>query len=389
VKPGAFFFLGIAFGVLAACRQSGENDPARNYIPSTKAAVRDGAVIRFEPDSPHLKRLRLGKVDMAEVPVDEVIAPGKVELNPGRVSRILLPVPGRVREVLVVLGDSVREGQPVLILESPEVTAMRAALRQAEANVSQARASLAKAEADLERSRDLLEHGAIAQKEVLAAETAVAQERANLEQALAAREEALRRLQILNIDPDGVDSLLTVTATVPGKVVEVSVSPGEFRSDTGAPVLTVADLSTVWVAADVPENQIRFIRIGEHVEIFLPAFPDRKLTGRVTRIGDVVAPETRTIKVRAELKNPGGDLRPEMFANIRHSHGTLKSRVVPRTALFQQENRTLVYRQRGAGEFEEVAVEVIWQDEQIAAIRDGLKPGDPIVVDGITLLRAY
>jgi cobalt-zinc-cadmium efflux system membrane fusion protein len=78
-----------------------------------------------------------------------------------------------------------------------------------------------------------------------------------------------------------------------------------------------------------------------------------------------------------------------MFANIRHSHGTLKSRVVPRTALFQQENRTLVYRQRGAGEFEEVAVEVIWQDEQIAAIRDGLKPGDPIVVDGITLLRAY
>jgi cobalt-zinc-cadmium efflux system membrane fusion protein len=362
---------------------------SQQYTPSTKAATRSGNVLQFEPGSPQLGRIRVAEAETAEVPVEELFAPGKIELDPGRVSRVALPVAGRIREVLVALGDPVRQGQALVTLASPEISTLQAAWRQAEANVSQTRASLAKAEADLARAQDLFANRAIAHKEVLWAETVVTQSQAMLEQALAGREEAAQRLQLLGLEPGSREQWITVRAPGSGKVVEVSVAPGEFRNDTAAPVLTVADLSTVWVAADVPESAIRLIGIGEPVSIQLPAFPGRTFNGRVTRIGDLVDPQTRTIKVRAELKNPDGRLRPEMSATVRHSHGTKPSVVIPNAALFQQQDRTTLFRERKPGEYEEVAVTVIWQDERRAAIGTGLQPGDRVVVDGVTQLRAY
>ena len=111
---------------------------------------------------------------------------------------------------------------------------------------------------------------------------------------------------------------MTVKAPVSGKVVEITGASGDYRNDTNTPVMTIADLSTVWVAADIPEDRIRLIRPGETVEISMPAFPGERLTGRVRKIGDAVDPQTRTIKVRAELPNPSGRYKPEMFATIRH-----------------------------------------------------------------------
>src|SRR5262249_36115398 len=182
---------------------------------------------------------------------------------------------------------------------------------------------------------------------------------------------------------------IAVRAPVAGKVVDVAVAPGEYRNDTSAAVLTIADLSTVWVAADVPESRIGRIQVGEPVSIALAAFPDRTFTGRVKRIADQVEPQTRTIKVRAELNNSQGQFRPEMSATIRHSRGFEKSLVAPRSALFQQQDRTTVYVERAPGEFEEVAVTISWQDDRRAAIQSGLHEGDRIVTDGVTQLRAY
>jgi cobalt-zinc-cadmium efflux system membrane fusion protein len=374
--------------VLAGCNRSGQSQD-QSYVPSVGAATRSGNTIRFDPKSPQLARIHTGVVESASVPREELVAPGKIELNPGRVSRVALPMAGRLREVLVGLGDSVRQGQAVLTLDSPDASTLQSALRQAEANVSQARASLAKAEADLLRVRDLFEGRAIAQKEVLASETVVAQAQASLEQASASRDEAVRKMRLQGLQPGSMDQSITVRAPVPGKVVDVAVAPGDYRNDTSAAVLTIADLSTVWVAADVPESSIRLIQVGEPVSITLSAFPDRTFTGRVKRIADQVDPQTRTIKVRAELNNPQAQFRPEMFATIRHSHGSEKSLVVPRSALFQQQDRTTVYLERAPGEFEEVAVTVSWQDDRRAAIRSGLHERDRIVIDGVTQLRAY
>ena len=356
---------------------------------STKAAVRSGNVVKFDVSSPQLDRIQVAPVESASVPVEELAAPGKVELNPARVSHLTLPVTGRIHEVLVGLGDPVRQGQTLITVESPDVSATQSALRQAEANITQSKSAVAKADADLARSKDLLANRAIAQKDVQAAETALAQAKASLEQATASRDDALRKLHLLGLAADDKEQLVNVRAPVPGKVVEISITPGEYRNDTSAPVMTIADLNTVWVSADIPENAIRLIRIGEPVSITMPSYPDRMFTGRVKRIADLVDPQTRTIKVRAELDNSQGLFRPEMFATVRHSQGSRTATVIPKSALFQQQDRTTVFRQRSRGEFEEVPVTVFWQDDTRAAIQSGLQPGDQVVVDGVAQLRAY
>jgi cobalt-zinc-cadmium efflux system membrane fusion protein len=373
--------------ILGGCGKSGAG--RADVEPSLAVATRTGNRVKFPPGHPQLSRIRIGVVETAQVPQDEVVAPGKVELDPGRLSRIPVPVPGRILRVLVDLGDGVNAGQPLFSLESTEVSAITSALRQASANLSQANATLTKSEADLARSRDLLADRAIAQKEVLAAEAAVAQGKAGVEQAQALRDEAVRKLEILGLQPGAMDQRVIVKAPVSGKVVEIAAASGDYRNDTNTPVITVADLSTVWVAADVPEDRIRLIRAGESVEISMPAFPGEHLTGRVRRIADAVDPQTRTIKVRAELANPTGRYKPEMFATIRHVHGFSALPVIPRGALLQQEDANTVFVERGPGEFEEVPVVVAWQDEKRAAIQSGVRAGERVVVDGTTQLKAY
>ncbi len=355
----------------------------------TDEPIRKGNAVQFPKDSPLLAKIRVGTAEDAQVPQEELTAPGKVELNPARVARVILPFPGRVREVKVTLGDSVKQGQPVLTLESQEVSAIQSAIRQADANIAQSKANQAKAEADLARTKDLLANRAIAQKEVLTAETVVAQAKAGVEVALATRDEAARRLQLLGLQPGSMSQLIMVPAPMAGKVMDISVAAGEFRADAAAPVITIADLSSVWVSADVPEDSIRLITVGEDVAITLNAFPDKVFTGKVKRIGDLVDPQTRTIKVRAELPNAGGQLRPEMFATIRHSHGRKASVVVPKAALYQQQDKTTLYLERGPGLYEEVPVVVSWQDAQRAAVSGDVHAGDRVVIDGVTQLRAY
>lgn len=308
-------------------------------------------------------------------------------MNPSRVSKVMIPVAGRIRQVLVGLGDTVRRGQIVLTLESPEVGAALTAYRQSEANVAQARATVAKAEADLVRTRDLYAHRAIAQKEVLSAETVLIQAKAVEDQACASLEEARRRLQILGLAIGSVDQHVSVAAPVNGKVIDISVAPGEYRNDTSSPVMTVADLSTVWVAADVPETAIRFVRTGEYLDTTFDAFPGQTFSARVTRIGDLLDPQTRTIKVRAQLANPHERFHPEMFAKVQLHHGMKPMPVVPCSAVLRTEGRNSVFLERENSEFEEVPVAVAWEQSARCALSSGLKPGDRVVVEGVMLLK--
>src|SRR5262249_13360607 len=160
-----------------------------------------------------------------------------------------------------------------------------------------------------------------AQKDVIAAETTLTQAKSDVAQTEAALEETRKKLQIFGIEPDQFSQDILVRAPVSGKVLEISVAAGEYRNDTTAPVMTIADLSTVFMTGGVPESQIRLIQPGEQIEIRLSAYPGETFRGQVKRIGDTVDPQTRTVKVRAELPNPAGRLRPEMFGEIRHKKG--------------------------------------------------------------------
>ena len=219
------------------------------------------------------------------------------------------------------------------------------------------------------------------------AEAAVAQAKAAVDQADAAREQAQRKLDLLGLKNDQFGQKLTVTAPIEGKVLEINVAPGEYRNDTNAPLMTIADLSTVWVASDVPETQIRFIKLGEHLDIELAAYPGQVFHGRVTRLADTEDPATRTIKVRAEMDNSRGLLRPDMFGNIRHVESIERLPVVPAAAVVQSDGRNLVYIEKATGEFEPVSVELGNRAGDRVAVVKGLRAGERIVVDGVMLLK--
>ncbi|MCS7315047.1 MAG: efflux RND transporter periplasmic adaptor subunit [Bryobacterales bacterium] len=378
---------GLLLGLIALCL--GCHRPAES--PGERFAVeeRPKGWISFAPDSPHLRELRIENVSLKKFPVAEVIAPGKLEVNPNRVSRVLLPVPGRVRRVLVALGDAVREGQPLVVLESREAAEALAAWRQAQAQLQQAQANLAKAEKDLERLRDLYQHRAAPLKDVLAAENELAQARAAVEQAEAVRAEVAHRLALLGVDPQHAGAEITVRAPISGKVLEISVAPGEYRTDPAAPLMVIADLGTLWATSHVPENQIRLIHLGEQVEIELIAFPGEVFQGRVQRIADLVDPQSRTVKVQAELANPQGRLRPEMFCTIRHTHEWRAMPVVPATAVVRADEQTWVFAERAPGRFERVPVECGEVRDGMVAILKGLKEGDRVVSRGAALLAVF
>lgn len=380
--------LACALLALSGCGRKSEADKVSAKAPEPSPVPRNGQVV-IPPDSPKLQQVKVQTVSMMDVPTDEVVAPGKVETNPNRLSHVVLPLAGKVTRTMVRIGDAVQQGQTLLLMESAEADAAMSATLQADAVITQARAMLVKAQADLDRSKDLYEHNAIAQKEVLSNEASLTQAKAAVEQAEATRKQTLGRLQVLGLKPGEFGQQLAVRAPISGKVLEMSVVPGEFRNDTNAGVVTIADLSNVWITSDVPESSIRFISRGEPVEIELAAYPGETFRGRVARISDMVDPQTRTIKVSAELSNAGGKFRPEMYGRIRHVEATRPCPVVPSGTVIQGDGQNIVYVEHSRGTFQPVPV-VLGNKvgEQVAIVR-GLKAGDRVVTDGAMLLKGY
>jgi cobalt-zinc-cadmium efflux system membrane fusion protein len=335
-----------------------------------------------------LEQIKRAPVQLADLPTHEVTAPGKIEANPNQVSKVLLPVTGRVTGVLVKTGDAVARDQPLVTIESPDADAAMSAYLTAESNVTQADVALHRADADFDRVADLFEHDAVPKKDVLAAETARAQARASREQAQASREQTLRRLTVLGLVPGSFEQQVVVRSPLAGKVLELSVVPGEYRNDTNAPVMTIADLRTVWVTSQVPESDIRFVQVGERVEISLIAYPGEVFEGRVSRIADTVDPQTRTVKVQAEMSNPDGRFRPEMFGSIHHIESVAKTPVVPAAAVMaNNDGRSVVFVETAPGRFEPRTVTVGERAGDVVRVVSGVRPGDQVVVDGAMLLK--
>jgi cobalt-zinc-cadmium efflux system membrane fusion protein len=374
-----------AAGLLALAIAAGA---CRHAEPSVEAGALTwtSGTLTVPAGSPMLKQIRREQVADAELATDEVVAPGKIEANPNRVSKVVAPVAGRVARVLVAVGDAVRQGQPLFTIESPDADAAMSTQLQADAAVTQARATLLKAQADAERTTDLFEHNAIARKELLNADSALAQAQAALDQGLASRQQAERRLAVLGLTPRDFTQQVTVRSPLSGKVLELSVVPGEYRNDTSAPVMTIADLSTVWVSSQVPETYIRFIQPHERVEIRLVAYPDEIFEGHVAQIADTVDPQTRTVKVHAEMDNPRGRFRPEMFGSIHHIESTARMPVVPAGAVIEGDGRSTVFVESAPGTFEERAVVVGKKAGPGVRIVSGVKTGETVVVDGAMLL---
>jgi cobalt-zinc-cadmium efflux system membrane fusion protein len=388
-RPGALLIApSIAVILTAACARH-EPAPA-NDAKTPQLVMHDepgrGTIV-LPSGSPMLLQIRRQPAGVAQLPTDEVVAPGKIDANPNRVSKVLLPVAGRVTDVLVKMGDSVRKGQPLLTLQSPDADAAMSAYLSAQAALAQAQAGLIKAQADDDRAADLFAHNAIAKKDVLAADSLLAQAKAAVEQAQAVREAGARRLTVLDLKPNDFEQQVCVRSPLAGKVLELSVVPGEFRNDTTAALMTIADLSSVWVTSQVPESYIRFVQVGERVEISLVAYPGETFEGHVSRIADTVDPQTRTVRVQAEMDNKSGRFRPEMFGSIHHIESMSPTLVLPAGAVIQRGDKTVVFVETAPGRFEQRQVSIGARAGAVVRVLNGVTPGESIVVDGGMLLQ--
>ena len=373
--------LTVAMAASAACGSNAAS-PAASAVPAA-----GGRVVSLPADSPMLRQIKRAPVGTRDLPTDEIVAPGKIEANPNRVSKVVLPVAGRVVAGLVRTGDAVTKGQPLLTIESPEADSAVSSYLSAQAAVTQTLSLRSKAQADYDRAADLFQHNAAPAKDVLASESALTQAKAGEEQARASLAQATHRLAVLGLNTTDVQPQVTLRSPLSGKVLDLNVVSGEYRNDLSASVMTIADLATVWVTSQVPESYIRFIQPGERVEINLVAYPGEQFEGRVSRIADTVDPQTRSIKVQAEVDNRAGRFRPEMFGSIHHIESTAPTVVVPAGAVVQSDGQAVVYVETAPGRFEQREVTLGGASGDVVRIARGLKAGEVVAVDGVMLLN--
>ncbi len=379
---------------LAGCGKSGtestkadETAAAAPAPPPMETPVDGPKKVILGPNAPELREMSVEEVRVVPVPVEDASAPALIEANPNRIGRAMLPVPGRVVKVMVQLGDAVTAGQPVATVEGPAVADAEASYVQADNAVRQAEIAVAKASADLTRLTDLFEHQAVAQKEALAATTVHTLAQANLEQARSSRLQAQRKLEFLGLKAGKSQQQVIVTAPISGKVLDVNVVAGEFRNETSTPILTISDLSRVWATSEVPESQIRQYRVGGSTILELVAYPGELFHGRVTRIADMADKETRTIKVNAELENPGGRLRPQMFGRMRYVQGLAPAAWIPEAAVVRIGDKDHVFVEESRGHFSLRQIELGKRRDDGYAVSVGLKAGDRIVTRGAVYLK--
>lgn len=304
---------------------------------------------------------------------------GKVTFDEGRVSHVGAPVSGRVTELLVQAGDRVRRGQGLLAIASPDAESAVADHVAATADAEVARKTLA-------REQRLYADQAVPYKEVLQAQS-------DATKAAAALARARGRLEVLGIDPAAASphaSRYVLRAPIDGIVVERPAFPGmEVRADGGVSLVTVADLSRLWVLADVYERDLGQVAAGQLATVRVAGFPGKAFEGRVGHVGDLVDPATRTVKVRIEVANPDRLLKPEMFARVslRGAPGAAVL-TVPAQAVLSDGEASAVVIALGGGRFQKRTIESGPEQEGRVRVLSGLAPGDQVVVDGALFLRA-
>lgn len=396
-RTGQAFTVAVCLAWGVACnRHGGESVAAKDEPAATARPAPPAASVQKEltgevvlgPSAPELKQMTIEAVRLVPVAVDEVTVTARIQANPHSVGHAVVPVPGRIVRVMARLGDLVARGQPLVAIDSTVVAEAESAFVQAEAVVRQAEIASTKAEADVSRLTDLYEHQAVAQKEVLAAKTTAGLTLASVDQARSGRDQARRRLELLGLKAGEFQQQVVVNAPISGKVMEVSVVEGEFRNEINTPLVTITDLSRVWVTSEVPESKIRLFRVGGVAHLELIAYPNETFHARVTRIADAVDSETRTVKVNAELDNAGGKLRPDMFGSLKYSAGDMPSPWIPDTAVVRLNGVDLVFVERAAGRFRAVPVELGKQEQGGYPVRKGLRAGDRIVTRGAVYLKA-
>jgi membrane fusion protein, heavy metal efflux system len=363
---------------LAACRHDAAAESAAAAPAETAADTREP---RVRLDDEQLGRIAVEPLSTTSS--DEVIrATGTVEFNADRMARILPPVAGQVQDLHVNVGDDVKKGATLFVLRSRDVAS-------AVADRVASQRDLELSEKTFAMTRDLFDHDAASRISLQQAENDLAKARAKVAQA----EEVLRVLGFDEAAASGGGALasrMPIRAPINGTVIERTITDGQFAGAENTPLLTIADLSTVWVQADIFERDLHRIAAGQQADVTTAAYPDEHFGAEVARIGTVVDPQTRTAKMRFVVANPGVRLKPGMFtAAALHVHAPgAGALTLPAKAVFVESGRNYVYVEAGRGIFVRREITTLPASGGRLRVAGGLASGDRVVTDGVLLLRA-
>jgi membrane fusion protein, heavy metal efflux system len=338
------------------------------------AFTREGKRIVIPPTSQLRARLVVEPA-VAQKISRTLVLPAQVEADPAKTVKVLPPVTGRVVELKVRLGERVVEGQELAVIDSSD-------LAQAFADEDKARASVALTKKALDRQLGLEKIGGAATKEREQAQN-------DYTQALAELERAQARLRSIGAPADdkGKTRLLSLKAPVSGSVTDLQIAPGAFLNDSAAAAMTIANLDTVWVTANVPEKDISFVSENQPVTVTFSAYPEMNRSGNVLFVSDVLEPDTRRAKVRIGFENSSRSLKPGMFAKASFVAPAKEVLLVPTSALLMSNDRTSIFVEIEPWTFERRDAEVEYQDDTTAVVKTGLRAGERIIVRGGIVLN--
>ena len=314
--------------------------------------------------------------------------PGTVEPNRHALADITTLVRGRVVDVYADLGQEVKAGDLLSILYSSE-------LGLAQSGYLKADVKMYVAERAFKRAQSLLEEKVIGLAELQRREGEMISIRAE-------KRESRDRLRLLGMDDEQIRRLdrehkihshVPIVAPFNGRIISRNLTRGEVVEVTEK-LFVVADLSEVWVTANIPEKDITYIhqdqsKQGQIAEVRVAAYPKEVFHGQITYVGDVLNPATRTMQLRLELQNPHRKLKPEMYATIRiFSEPEPGVLLVPEAAVQRERDRRFVFVQRDASTFEMRDVKLGDANDKMITVLDGLQEGDPIVTKGSFVLKS-
>jgi len=396
VKPRLLVVV-VSLGIVAACA-------VLFFAPrlfSTSLATAEVAPNKKLAKNPDLVRInveQLHQLNAVPVTIDrfsiQKLAVGQIAFNEDMSTVVLTPFSGRVTRLIAKIGDEVKRGDPLFEIDSPEVVQAQTDLIAALHGLEKAKSQLALAKRVMDRQAGLMNDKATSQRELDSARNDFAAAESDLATAQGTLMAARNKLRVIvgrdkaeveRLERErSVNPLITINAPIDGTVIARKVGPGQYvRSDVSDPLYSIADLSTMWLKANVPETEIANVRVGHEIEVRVSALPDRVFNARIIAIGAASDTATRRIVVRSEIPNPDRLLRADMFANFKITvGGSNPSPVVPAEAIIRDGSEAAVWVVSEPMLFARRKVRLGMERDGRVQVLEGLAAGEHVVSRG-------
>ncbi|BDC52377.1 hemolysin secretion protein D [Bryobacterales bacterium F-183] len=366
----------LALLLVLATAGCGAKDPATAAAASAntaKPATTDPNEIHAEPAL--LQRLKVGAVEAAPLGTTIRVA-ARVDVDENRIIRVGSPMMGRIASILIREGQDVKKGQTIAQLNSTGISGAQLEFLKAISRQHLAKRSL-------ERAQRLVAADVIGAAELQRRETELFEANADLDAAhhqlilLGMPLEAVKEIEKTR----ALDPVSPIISTLEGTVMSRKVTPGQVVQPADT-IAEIADLSTVWLVADVPEQNGGTLHEGQHVTAEIAALPGQQFHGQLTFVSNTVNPETRTIRARMELANPKRRLKPAMLATMEIRNQVERHTAVPLTAIVRENETQGVFVERAPGIFVLKPCKFGLEYGNLREVVEGVNPGDRIVLDG-------